>query len=222
MLCPHCQIAIHDAGAYAAIANYPAATEPSNSAVVLAPNTILSAFHQRCPQCHGEIVFVERWTSPNVPAQKRELYLAYPRAVQRPVPAEVPEPYRGDFVEACLVFADTPKASAALSRRCIQAILRDRAGTKSKDLYDQIEEVIKAGVPSHIAESLHAARNIGNFAAHPMKSTNSGEILDVEPGEAEWNLDVLDALADFYFVQPSITAKRKVELNKKLREAGKP
>jgi hypothetical protein len=46
--------------------------------------------------------------------------------------------------------------------------------------------------------------------------------MDVEPGEAEWNLDVLDALFDVYFVQPALAAKRKAELNKKLREAGKP
>ena len=117
----------------------------------------------------------------------------------------------------------SPKASAALSRRNLQAILRDKAGTKAKDLYDQIEEVIKSGtVPSHIAEELHAVRNIGNFAAHTIKSTNTGEILDVETGEAEWNLDVIESLFDFYFVQPAISAKRKSELNKKLKEAGKP
>jgi uncharacterized protein YeeX (DUF496 family) len=27
---------------------------------------------------------------------------------------------------------------------------------------------------------------------------------------------------DFYFVQPTIAAKRKAEINKKLKEAGKP
>jgi hypothetical protein len=105
----------------------------------------------------------------------------------------------------------------------MQAILRDLAGTKSKDLHDQIEEVISTGkLPSHIAEGLHAVRNIGNFAAHPMKSKSTGEIVDVEPQEAEWNLDVLESLFDFYFVQPAINARRKAEINKKLTELGKP
>lgn len=105
----------------------------------------------------------------------------------------------------------------------MQAILRDKAGTKSKDLYDQIEEVVNAGkLPSHIEEELHAVRNIGNIAAHTMKSTTTGAIIDVAPGEAEWNLDVLESLFDFYFVQPAISAKRKVDLNAKLKEAGKP
>jgi hypothetical protein len=139
------------------------------------------------------------------------------------VPPEVVDPYRQDFKEACKVLLDSAKASAALSRRCLQAILRDKAAAASKDLFDQIEEVVTSGhVPSHISEALHAVRNIGNFAAHPLKSTTTGAIVDVEPGEAEWNLDVIEMLFDFYFVQPAVAAKRKAELNKKLKDLGKP
>ncbi len=117
----------------------------------------------------------------------------------------------------------SPKASAALSRRSLQAVLRDQAHTKEKDLYDQIEEVIASNaLPAHIADDLHAVRSIGNFATHPMKSTNTGEILEVEPGEAEWNLDVLELLFDFYFVGPASRKKRKEALNEKLTAAGKP
>jgi hypothetical protein len=95
--------------------------------------------------------------------------------------------------------------------------------TKNKDLYDQINEVIESGrLPTHIVESLHAVRNIGNFAVHPMKSTSTGTIVDVEPGEADWNLDVVEMLFDFCFVQPAIAAKRKDELNKKLKSINKP
>ena len=56
----------------------------------------------------------------------------------------------------------------------------------------------------------------------PLKSTSTGLIVEVELGEAEWNLDVVDMLFDFYFVQPAIAAKRKTELNKKLKDANKP
>ena len=63
-------------------------------------------------------------------------------------------------------------------------------------------------------------RNVGNFAAHPLKSETSGEILPVEPAEAEWNLEVLEELFDFYFVQPAKTAKRKAALDEKLKESG--
>jgi hypothetical protein len=150
-------------------------------------------------------------------------FLAYPSSRSRPIAAEVVDPYRQDFLEASKVLADSPKASAALSRRCLQAVLKDKAGTTKKDLNDQIEEVIASQkVPGYISEGLHAVRVIGNFAAHPMKSTATGVIIDVEAGEAEWNLDVLESLFEFYFVQPALDAKRKAELNKKLKEVGKP
>jgi hypothetical protein len=77
-------------------------------------------------------------------------------------------------------------------------------------------------IPSHIIESIDAVRNIGNFAAHPIKSKSTGEIVPVEPGEAEWNLDTLDSLFDFYFVQPEKTKKRRAALDTKLTDAGKP
>jgi hypothetical protein len=55
-----------------------------------------------------------------------------------------------------------------------------------------------------------------------MTCARPGEILPVEPGEAEWSLDVLEQLFDFYYVQPALTAKKRDEMNKKLQEAGKP
>jgi hypothetical protein len=122
-----------------------------------------------------------------------------------------------------LVVADSPKASAALSKRCLQHLLRGEAKVKPQDLFNEIEELLSRGtLPSHIAEGLDAVRNIGNFAAHPMKSKSTGDIVPVESGEAEWNLDVLESLFDFYFVAQAKTKARKDALNKKLTDAGKP
>jgi len=128
-----------------------------------------------------------------------------------------------DYTEACLVFPDSAKASAALSRRCLQHILREAAKVKPGDLSSEIQQVLDSGkLPSHVAEAIDAVRNTGNFAAHPMKSQSTGEIVPVEAGEAEWNLDVSEALFDFYFVQPGLLKKKKDALNAKLQEAGKP
>jgi hypothetical protein len=150
--------------------------------------------------------------------------LAYPRtALRPPCPAEVPTPFADDYKEACLVLSDSPKASAALSRRCLQNLLREVAKVRPGNLADEIQQVIDSGrLPSSLVDSIDAVRNIGNFAAHPMKSQKSGEILPVEPGEAEWNLDVLESLFDFYFVQPEVIRKKREALDKKLQDAGKP
>jgi len=110
----------------------------------------------------------------------------------------------------------------SLSRRCLQQILRQAGGVKHGKLKNEINEAIdKGSLPSHITEVLHAVREIGNFAAHPEKDDATGTILPVEVGEAEWNLDVIEALFDFYYVQPALTAARKTALNEKLEKAGK-
>jgi hypothetical protein len=140
-----------------------------------------------------------------------------------PVPKEVEIMFASDYNEACLILTLSPKASAALSRRCLQNILREKAGVKKGDLANEIQQTIDSkSLPSHLSESIDAVRNIGNFAAHPIKSTATGEIVDVEVGEAEWLLDVIEALFDFYFVQPSILKVKREALNKKLSEIGKP
>ena len=147
-----------------------------------------------------------------------------PSSSMRPnPPSEVPADLAKYYIQASHVLADSPMASAALSRRCLQHLIRDTIKIADKDLAPAIDKLLALKVlPSHLAEAVDVIRNIGNFAAHPMKSTSSGEILEVETGEAEWNLDVLDGLFDFYFVQPAILEAKKDALNSKLKSAGKP
>ncbi len=151
--------------------------------------------------------------------------LVYPKAIARkPLPPNViPTKIAQDYTEACVVLADSPKASAALSRRCLQIILREHAKVKHQDLSKEIDDVLASKqLPEYLAGDIDAVRHIGNFAAHPIKSTSSGEIVDVEPGEAEWQLDVLEGLFDFYFIGPAESKKKRDALNTKLADAKKP
>jgi hypothetical protein len=217
MICPHCKIGIREEVKSQTLFNEPQRVKEGR---IVCVETAWSIEWQICCECDRPIIFIRRSFPGNSNGNR---FLAYPENTARLIPDEITEPYRQDFVEACAVLKSSPKASAALSRRCLQAILRDKANTQKKDLYDQIEEVISANaVPSYIAHDLHAVRVIGNFAAHPQKSAHTGEILGVETGEAEWNLDVIEVLFDFYFVGPSISLKRREELNEKLKAAGKP
>jgi len=166
------------------------------------------------------IVLVERYSN----GLHKSVRLVQPKGVSRaPIPAEVPSVLAGDFSEACQVLADSEKASAALSRRCLQNLLRDKAGVKPSNLDNEIQQILDSKhLPSHLADSIDAVRVVGNFAAHPIKSQSTGSILDVEPGEAEWLLDVLEGLFDFYFVQPARIQAKRQALNNKLEQAGKP
>lgn len=152
--------------------------------------------------------------------QEEQLRLVHPFNVVRTVPPEIPKDIQEDFLEAAAVLPISEKASAALSRRCLQNLLTDRGYTK-RDLNDQIEDALK-DLPTRIAENLDAIRQIGNFAAHPIKYKSTGTIVDVEPEEASWNLDVLESLFDYYYVQPKKAEEKRRKLEAKLKRMGKP
>jgi|AntAceMinimDraft_8_1070364.scaffolds.fasta_scaffold01791_7 hypothetical protein len=214
MKCPHCLVEFYDDPRYEFIGE----DQEGRWGLV----------YRVCPSCGKLVIELVSgdWNSTELGYRLGKIgrrILVRPKGPSRsPVPPEVPGEFSEDYTEACLVIADSPKASAALSRRCLQHILIEKTGTKSGNLANEIEQAISSGkLPSHLTESLDAIRNIGNFAAHPMKSTKSGEIVPVEHGEAEWNLDVIEALFDFLFVQPEMTKKKRAALDQKLKDAGK-
>ena len=179
--------------------------------------------YQNCPGCHEFIFFLDRAVPTGHGDREIIRIMVWPRTTARPLPTEVPPNFANDFREACSVLADSPKASAALSRRCLQMLLREEAHVKPSDLGKEIQQVLESkSLPSSLTDAIDSVRALGNFAAHPMKSTNTGEIIDVEPGEAEWLLDTLEGLFDFYFVQPGRLKQKRDALNTKLSNVGKP
>ena len=142
---------------------------------------------------------------------------AWPKEVNRPLlPPEVVEPYASDYYEACFVLADSPRASAALSRRCLQALLREKADVRPGELSSEIDQALASQpLPPELASMLVGIRDVGNFAVHPLKNTHPGVVLDVEPGEAEYILDVLEALFDFYLVRPARLKEKSDALKEK-------
>ncbi len=211
MKCPHCMVAFHDRTRYVYLDNDIEGTWGIGM--------------ETCPACNRLILYLidATWTSTASAVDIKKARLIRPKGTTRPpCPGEVPPAIAEDYIEACLVLPDSPKASAALSRRCLQNILREKAKVTHGSLADEIQEVLDAKtLPPYIAEVVDLVRTIGNFAAHPIKSTKSGEIIPVEPGEAECNLDVIEALFDFYFVQPVLLQKKRDAINQKLTDAGK-
>lgn len=184
-------------------------------------NSILTYF-SICPNC-GQAIISISYTRPDQnnsswvePSNK----LIWPSQLSNTsqhlsIPAQIAE----DYVEAMNTLQISPKASAALSRRCLQAVLNDQ-GFSQRNLSDQIDAAKKT-IPGYISTNLDAVREIGNFSAHQIKSQTTGEIVDVEPEEAEWNLSVLKTLFQFYYIQPAEDAARREALNKKLTDAGR-
>jgi len=188
--------------------------------------------HGWCPECDGFIVLMKKGTgvyskeldSYTMFDEIKEESFLFPKYNARCIKAsEVPDKLRNDFNEAAMVLEISPKASAAISRRCLQTVLREYYKIKKRNLAEEIGGFLTLkDIPSFLSDAVDAVRHIGNFAAHPMKDTNTGEIVEVEPGEAEWLLEVLETLYDFSFIQPRRLAERKEKLNKKLESLGKP
>jgi len=203
MKCPHCTQGIHEGWQLFGNTNFEDVDAP------------WAIQYMTCPECSRIILRLQNRST-------GMLQLLRPRAPARAaLSLDVPEAFAADYREACLVLADSPKASAALSRRCLQQLLRDKGGVKPGNLSDEIDQAMQ-GLPQHLAKAVDAIRNLGNFSAHPTKSTGTSEIVDVELGEADWCLEVLEGLFDFYFVQPAALQRKRDALNEKLQEAGKP
>ena len=177
-----------------------------------------------CPECEGIFLTHSDMTITDGPepgtatTSESGTFVLLPRVSSRPpIPPDVPEQYASLAREAGLILADSPRASAALSRRCLQQLLRNEAKAPPGKLFHEIEWAIAdADLPSRSKRSLHALREIGNMAAHPNQGPDSDDYLEVEPGEADWTLDVLDDLFDHYFVGPALEATRQAALAAKL------
>jgi hypothetical protein len=222
MRCPNCGLGINfeEQEEYTALYSY---DDPEKAGLGY------ELVHGHCPDCGKLIVILKEgkhkrseYGSSLSEITKEEVI--FPKVIlPKKLESEIPQNYRDDYMEAYAVLPVSPKASAAISRRLLQHILREEYKIKKGSLDKEIEEFIHLGnVPSHIGEAVDAVRNVGNFAAHPLKDTSTGVVVDVEPGEAEWLLEVIDALFDFTFVQPRKLQERKSRLNAKLAAMGKP
>jgi len=209
MKCPHCGVYFHDNWVTGSIdrgsrKKYGGDEEP-----------VKTGWHYRtaiCPKCKELTIELMR----------NEWRQVHPVGSNRgPVPPEVPKSIATDYVEACLVLPTSAKASAALSRRCLQAMLHAH-GYKDKDLAKEVQQLLDAKVlPRHIHETVDAIRNFGNFSAHPINNITSLQVIEVEPQEAEWCLEILEALFEHFYVGPEVAKAKKKALDAKLKAAGK-
>ncbi len=120
-----------------------------------------------------------------------------PTSSARVFPEYVPKPIRQDYEEACDILDRSPKASATLSRRCLQGMIRDFHGVVKDSLKKEID-ALEATIDKATWESLDAVRQIGNIGAHMEKDINV--IVDVEPDEARLLITLVESLVDAWYV----------------------
>jgi hypothetical protein len=121
-----------------------------------------------------------------------------PDSSAKPVPASVPEQVREDYEEACKVRHLSPKAAAALARRCMSGMVRDYKGILKDRLADELYELKWKVDPSAWAV-IDAIRTLGNIGKNMEHET--GLICDVDPDEATLLIGLAEMMLESWYVQ---------------------
>jgi hypothetical protein len=163
---------------------------------------VLSTGVQQCPndQCSELVIMV--WAESNPEPGKQTKFeiprqRLRPNSKARPWPAYIPQPLLADYAEACQIELLSPKASAALSRRCLQGMIRDFWGVSKPRLADEVN-ALQAMVDRQTWEAIDALRKIGNIGVHMEKDINL--IVDADPDEARLLIELVETLLEEWYV----------------------
>ncbi|RYG88655.1 MAG: DUF4145 domain-containing protein [Alphaproteobacteria bacterium] len=136
-------------------------------------------------------------------------------------PPEIREPY-----EAATRLAEIYlPAAGAMARRALEILLEAR-GYGSKNLGDSLSALARETdadrrVSTRLLARLGALREFGNFGLHVIRSKSTSEIVDVEPGEVELCLLIVEELVSEIYDRPILEAQHMAPVVAKLRDAGK-
>ena len=220
MQCPHCSIAFR-----ATWNRQRLKYDNSSDASWICMTTV-------CPECEKPSIKIVYKTSTGVPVVDtlsevfgKEQWVFPMSRAGKYFPDEVPEDLKKDYSEAYAVLLISPRSSATLSRRIMESILHQQ-GYRQKKLVDQIDAVRNESepdkkLPTALLKMIDAVRVFGNFSAHPITNMKTLQIIDVESGEADVCLSVIEGMFEHYYVRPSVEARNLEVINEKLKEVGR-
>lgn len=147
----------------------------------------------KCPNCNQYTIKAigtgDKIDEVNVPIR--------PLSSAKQFPDYIPEAIRQDYEEACAIVNLSPKASATLSRRCLQGIIRDFWKISKARLIDEINE-LQNKIPAQQWKVIDGIRRIGNIGAHMEKDINL--IVDIDPDEAQKLIKLIEHLLDQWYI----------------------
>lgn len=147
----------------------------------------------KCPNCLEISIYAKGWA-----VGLKDLFVnIYPCFQCEHYPDYVPEAIRVDYEEACAISGLSPKASATLSRRCLQGMIRDFWGIKKNNLSEAINE-LKDKIPADLWQAIDSLRKIGNIGAHMEKDINL--IVDIDPEEAKKLIALIELLMKEWYI----------------------
>ncbi len=189
---------------------------------------------------HGENVSCVVLRCANAVCNKESLWFTYspeeggklvrkrlvPRSSAKPWPDYIPKKIRDDYEEACLILEDSPKASAALARRCLQGMIRDFWDINKNNLYKEIE-AIQSDVGNEVYQALLGLKNIGNIGAHPetiadvtaddaqaLVGAHPETIVDVTADDAQALVSLLHLLVEMWYIDREKRSQQLAKVTK--------
>ena len=222
MKCPHCGVTVHIAW--------------RTGNITLDDDGLRWGWQAgNCPACNRAVVYICKHKPGSISGSSGPIFgdlvepfrLVQPQfAFRNPLGDGAPTNLKEDYLEACAVLDISAKASAALSRRVLQGILQQQ-GYLQRMLADQIDAVLAEtdaakALPTSLKTNVDVIRKFGNFPAHPIRDKVTSEIIDVEPEEAAWCLELVELLFDHYYIRPTADAERLADFNRRLQASGQP
>lgn len=157
-------------------------------------NDCISIDMYKCPECKNISVIA---SSLGKGFKKPFRVLVNPTSSAKQYPDYIPKAIRDDYEEAYSIVNLSPKASATLSRRCLQGMIRDFWNITKSKLADAINE-LQNKVTSSQWKAIDSVRKIGNIGAHMESDINT--IVEVDSGEAEKLLKLIELLIDKWYI----------------------
>lgn len=146
-----------------------------------------------CPNCGQYTIFAD-----GIGSRVQDVHVPIrPISSAKQFPLYIPEAIRQDYEEACAIVTLSPKASATLSRRCLQGMIRDFWDIKESNLSKAIEQ-LEGKIPVPQWNVINGVRRIGNIGAHMEKDINL--IIDIDPDEAQKLIKLIEHLLEQWYI----------------------
>ena len=171
--------------------------------------TLNLSLNSRAPDVHG------RW---RLTDHVHYSWSLLPESSAKPQPDYIPKSIVENYNQACRIRDLSANASAAMSRRCLQGMIRDFCEISKYTLAQEIDTLRKRvdkgegpkGVNHDTLDAIDHVRSIGAIGAHMEKDINL--ILDVEPDEAQTLIDLIELLFEEWYVAKHVRQEKLKKL----------
>lgn len=150
--CPHCGVLSEQTWSANIVCNY--TKKHPNGNTSHSDYTLVKTMTAKCSHCND----VSFWVNEK---------MVYPLSgnVEMANP-DLPDDIKNDYNEAKDIVNISPRGAAALLRLAVQKLCI-HLGEKGKNINDDIESLVKKGLPKTMQQALDSVRVVGNNAVHP-------------------------------------------------------